>query len=718
MLLLPKGAVLKHDGRRYRILWTDPNSGAVYWIDIDDPKALPTLFGRESLVVHIAAGTAMLIEDPKIPSTALPEYESEAASGRKNNAWESIRELVDQEPAIYMRGRRAQLVATAVEDAKTTRQTIYGRLRRYWQWGLIPQALLPHFHNCGAPGKPREPGEQKRGRPRTISLGTGTNVTGPVLMVMRKYFSKYLRGERSLRLRYKEMLLNDFPDQIEVVRSPKRSRVKVLDPDGVPTLAQFTYHFNRENNLAARRLNRRGRKVFEKICRALLDSSNRETHGPGSRYQIDATILDLYVVSRVDRNRIVGRPTLYVVVDVFSRLIVGCYVGLEPPCHMGVALSLLNTLEDKVEFCARHNVEIEPSEWPVAEMCKWLLADGELKRPFAEALPTFLNVQVETAPSYRGDAKGVVESNFRTQQATFAADRPGYVQKPKEGERNGHDYRLDAVFTIDEVYALVILSILEANTRRRTDYEGNPEITVSGTPFVPRALWEWGLEHFRSDAKRIDYGVARTALLPQKHVKIVRRGIRFAHGLYYFSPEMMAEEWYLHAQEQALDTQATFYPGDISSIWVISPHDPRRSYRCELVPRCQAFAGLSLSEVNELRRRERENAAEQFWEWEEMNLSYHDQIETRAQQAIRKADADRDPSLTKRERTENIRANRDAERARLSKETADRLGLGQPDDGLPALDRRSAIDDSPEARRDEHLLKLIALDDEETTDVP
>lgn len=50
---------------------------------------------------------------------------------------------------------------------------------------------------------------------------------------------------------------------------------------------------------------------------------NTQVLGPGSRYEIDATIADIYLVSDSDRACIVGRPTIYFVVDVFSRMVVG-----------------------------------------------------------------------------------------------------------------------------------------------------------------------------------------------------------------------------------------------------------------------------------------------------------------------------------------------------------------------------------------------------------
>lgn len=72
---------------------------------------------------------------------------------------------------------------------------------------------------------------------------------------------------------------------------------------------------------------RMGAKRYDKDMRGLLGTSNAQVIGPGSRYQIDATISDVYLVSRLDPSLIIGRPVVYVVIDVFSRLITGIYIG-------------------------------------------------------------------------------------------------------------------------------------------------------------------------------------------------------------------------------------------------------------------------------------------------------------------------------------------------------------------------------------------------------
>jgi hypothetical protein len=77
-------------------------------------------------------------------------------------------------------------------------------------------------------------------------------------------------------------------------------------------------------------------------------------------YEIDATIGDVYLVSRFDRNKIIGRPVVYIVIDVFSRMITGVYIGLEGPSWVGAMMALANATAPKVEYClgcSRHHID-------------------------------------------------------------------------------------------------------------------------------------------------------------------------------------------------------------------------------------------------------------------------------------------------------------------------------------------------------------------------
>ena len=83
---------------------------------------------------------------------------------------------------------------------------------------------------------------------------------------------------------------------------------------------------------------RRSAKKYEQENRPIMGSSTAEALGPGSIYQIDATVADVYLVSQFNRNWIIGRPVVYGVIDVFSRLVTGIYIGLEGPSWVGAMM--------------------------------------------------------------------------------------------------------------------------------------------------------------------------------------------------------------------------------------------------------------------------------------------------------------------------------------------------------------------------------------------
>jgi len=105
-------------------------------------------------------------------------------------------------------------------------------------------------------------------------------------------------------------------------------------------------------------------RAYNLTGRETLGDSTQMAAGPGSVYQIDATIGDVYLVSSLDRSRIIGRLVIYTCVDVFSRVITGFAVTLEGPSWLGAMLALDNVIEDKVSFCAGYGIEITEPDWP------------------------------------------------------------------------------------------------------------------------------------------------------------------------------------------------------------------------------------------------------------------------------------------------------------------------------------------------------------------
>ena len=154
----------------------------------------------------------------------------------------------------------------------------------------------------------------------------------------------------------------------------------LVPPEKRPTFNQFRYWYEAENSdLEKNVTSRKGAKKYALENRAILGTSTQETIGPGSRYQIDATIADVYLVSKYQRNWIIGRPIVYVIIDVFSRMIVGVYVGLEGPSWLGAMMALANAASNKVPFCQKFGINIDEEQWACHHLPDCILGDrGEL----------------------------------------------------------------------------------------------------------------------------------------------------------------------------------------------------------------------------------------------------------------------------------------------------------------------------------------------------
>src|SRR5699024_7562734 len=128
-------------------------------------------------------------------------------------------------------------------------------------------------------------------------------------------------------------------------------------------------------------ITRLGSRNYYQNHRTIIGDSTQDAGlGPGTLWQIDATQFDVYLVSSINRNIIVGRPTLILVVDVFSRMIVGLNVTLESfNSYTGAMVALANAMLPKEDYCKQFGISLYRNEWDVHCVPQRVFADrGEL----------------------------------------------------------------------------------------------------------------------------------------------------------------------------------------------------------------------------------------------------------------------------------------------------------------------------------------------------
>ncbi len=605
------------DGSRTvrRLLFVDTDTGEVALIDVEHPKAMPEWESLESLQEGFDCGAIRIRTDDKWLADTRPESALTTASKQvRDERLQVLRPLVDldADPAqqVLRADTRGQLVlAAAVEHGKSLGK-VYGWLRQYWQRGQTANALLPAYHLCGGRDTPRKAGERKRGRPSTLAraepgregLNVTTEIHGLIVKGGRRFWKKRHRGKRlSLREAYQATLETLF---CTGVKFHDGHVVPVLKPEGeLPTFRQFCYWLGKAREKEKDIRARYGERRHALKTRAVLGSSEHLSRGPNDLYLIDATVGDIFLLSSIDRRRVIGRPVIYLVLDHFSRMVVGFYVGLEGPSWVGAVMALENAFTDKVAFCARYGIEISEEDWPCHYVPRAITADrGEMLSIPSDHLVTAFGLRITNTPPFRADFKSFVEAQFRITNELGIRRQPGWVDKLVG--RGDPDYRLDATLDLYHFNRLMIELILHNNRSRRLADQIPPDYPLSeDRDPVPLDLWEWGVENRVGIGRTMDRERIRVNLLPSEEGSATPQGIK-VNGLHYDSATAREEGWFLRVPgTERVRVSVAYDPRDVSKVY-LRLEQGRKIEECPLTQKdAIRFAGRTLEEVQDARDR-------------------------------------------------------------------------------------------------------------------
>jgi len=509
--------------------------------------------------------------------------------------------------------------------------------------------------------------EKKMGRRRVYSEDDSVGIV--VTDAVKKHFeiatNRYWRTsqKKSLRQTYRLMLADFY--SITVRKNTEVEKV-IRGSDSIPTFQQYYYWFKKNENSTLDIKSRYGEKEFELKHRPLLGSSTLEAPGPGFRFQIDATMADIYIVSEIDRSQVIGRPTVYIIIDVFSRMITGVYVGLESPSWNGAMMALDSMVADKVELCKKYNINIELKDWPCSYVPETIIADrGEMEGYGVKNLINNLNITIENTSPYRGDLKGIVERFFRTMNERIESFLPGAIMKDYR-KRGDPDYRLEAKLTLKEITEIVLRSVLLHNIREIEKYPLTPEMIRDEVLPTPLDLWNWGIENKKGTLRKIDQNRFRMNILPRGKATI-RRGAVVFRNLHYGASELLDENLYKRLKLKSVDI--VYDTRNIEHIYWLK-EDGINYITFNLLERSRDFKGMFLEDVvsannkaAKLRQTARKSQLQQETELDQTIMKI-------AKESTKKTNKAIDSTVSKAKRLKDIRPNRAEEKGRDRKEEA------------------------------------------------
>lgn len=365
---------------------------------------------------------------------------------------------------------------------------------------------------------------------------------------LNKFF--YTRNKNSLQTAYTLMLKQKYCDvNGELLQK-------------YPTFNQFRYFYRQTKSMQTYYISRDGLKNYQRNNRPLTGDGVQQFAPNVGVGMLDATICDIYLVD--DAGNLVGRPVLTTCIDAYSSLCCGYSLTWEGGMY-SLRNLMINVVTDKVEWCKKHGIIIDKSEWNNSQLPGVLVTDmgSEYKSENFEQLAE-LGVTITNLPPYRPELKGSVEKFFDLVQGCYKKHLKGKgVINPDFRERGSHDYRKDACLTIRDFERVILHCIIFYNCQRIIEnFPYTDQMIAENILPYANSIFEWGKNQPGANMISVKKNEIIYSLLPRTIGKFTRYGLKVNKMRYHC--DGYTEE-YLSGGE----INVAYNPDDVTTVWAL-----------------------------------------------------------------------------------------------------------------------------------------------------
>ncbi len=543
-----------------RVLFQYPNKGPVVLQEIFSKTAREHSVPYKEVIDAMAAGSAIPIDDPFLYLRNSNYAYSDKRKEERDRRVYALRNYLSATSEVrFDYKQRAAIIREISSGTRHTREylsksVVYDLIRRFHQRGQIENAFLSDRDLAGYTD------DRRRSNPPTKKEGTNrggkhnkhmteAQKRAGVILTPQQCDELYPtikdawekpeqkgkgKGKTTGRKRkWKDVLeivcKEHYCAHIERIGGKE---VRIPKPKSqCPTIAQLTNIYESRANFVQALISREGQSAFNKIHRASRGDTRDLATGPMKLVQIDFTVADIYLRHRKS-GRLMGRPTITLIVDTFSRLIVGFAVGWRRESWATAVLAILNMVTNKVEYCRSLGFDIEPHMWPSSgDFCEIMLSDnGALIAYLSEHFHESIGLQAENTPSDRPDLKAVVESAFKSLNEELIYKLDGAILRAKtfrDMRAAAKKARAESLYDLQEFTAMVAEHCVRQNSRVIKDYPISDDMLGKVAP-IPIKLYSWGVQNQDGSPEQISVDLMRIHCLSRGTAVVREDGIYFA----------------------------------------------------------------------------------------------------------------------------------------------------------------------------------------------
>lgn len=654
--LLVNQLVQDNKGKIYRIIGIDTIEEKIFLYDLDKDWLDLIKMDLKEL------GEAILNKEYSI----IDEIYKNVINGRtlskndiekRDKAWNIIQGIyeITGEDGIFDKQIRSLAIKEMSAKHSISDRTVREYLKRFFKRGMIKDALIPDNRNSGRKTNSNTT-ENMAGKEKAYSDAQGISIDDKVQKIFKTSISRYYNTSKkaSLKTAYELMVKEYF--STKGIGDDGREVIKVNDPSNLPTFSQFRYWHYKNRDLIKEIIGREGVKNYNLKSRAVLHSSTDLAIGPASEYMLDSTIGDFYLVSSYNNKEIIGRPTIYLVLDVFTRMVCGVHISLGSASYINAAMAILNSAADKKKFCSEYDIDIIPQEWPVKHICKRILADrGELESPGIETLVEKIGLQISNTASYRGDMKGIVERYIGLLQDAIKPFLTGVIREDFQ-KRGAPDYRLTATLNLHQFTKIVIKTIIYFNNSYLPAYERDEAMISDNVSAIPTELWEWGIRNRSGALRHVDEDILKFYLLPRDKARVTGKGIVYKN-IRYTCDKALKERWFERARKSGWNVDIIYDPRIAEYIYILDKNSDDYQ-KCTLLGSSSRYTNKSFYDIDFLLEKEKKEKTVLEYEKLQSKVNLINDIEEIVNESTEGRKTNTKDIKSKKSRLKNIKDNK------------------------------------------------------------
>ena len=607
------------------------------------------LYSANDLLSWVQDGSVR-VEKAFRPEERMPAHESIEYQKRKKLLHFVVQNYGPMYENLCSKIPKPELYALA-KDLNILPNTMWRTIRKFLQSGFDMIAV--------ADGRSMRTGKRaayshikKAGRPPENSLGKGIPLTDEVKAHFEEATRNFLSGRvTSKKAAYGDMIRRHYTYKEE---TSEGIRICILPENQRPTLVQFENYSRAKISQEQLDEAKTSAREQRNNKRLLLSDNLQGVMGPGDLWEVDECEIDLSLVSVENPSVTVGRPIVYVMIDVYTRMILAYSVAFDNNSVLGITNCFLNLLDDKQELCNRFGIQIGANEWPSKILPLRLRSDygAEYISHAMDTICCKLGVAKELVSPATGSLKGQVEQLFHQIHAAQNSLLEGKGLIEKRYDSNHHQ---EATLNIQEFEAVLLTYIVGHNRKYMEKYPLTKDMRQQNVEPRPIDLWKYGVSLNGSPRPITNEVMFRHSLLLPVKASVGRAGITFK-GLFYINlqDEALLRDMYLastHGKKKL--ESACIDPRNIGHLYYIREGKLMTASLNYKKTGMKEYEGMTLSEYNALHNKKKDDDAI----GRETNLQMDIAIRNRQAKIVSEAQKRHlSPS------TENLRANRAAEK--------------------------------------------------------